>query len=119
MKYIGIVGSRNRSEIKRIEYILNYFKERFDITLVSGGAKGIDSEAEKIAKSLKIPTIIYRPNKSEYSIKGNGIYFERNNLIAQKSDYLFAFPLNNKGGTMNTIGYFKNLGKGIDLYICE
>jgi len=119
MKYIGIVGSRNRSEIKHITYVLNYFKEKMDITLVSGGAKGIDTEAEKIAKSLYIPTFILKPNMSEYKIKGNSIYFERNKLIAEKSDWLFAYPLNMKGGTMNTVKHFRELGKSDNLYISE
>ena len=117
MKYVGIVGSRNRSEAKYISLILNHLKEKYIITLVSGGAKGIDSEAERIAKSLGIPTIIYRPNMSEYKIKRNAIYYERNKLIAEKCDYLFAFPLNNKGGTMNTVEHFIELGKHKQLFI--
>ena len=50
--------------------------------------------------------IIY-PNKSEYKTKGNDIYYERNKKIAEISDYLFGFPLNRSGGTMNTIKFFK------------
>jgi len=91
-------------------------KCRVGFTLVSGGAKGIDSEAEVIAKQLGIPTIIYRPKTEEYSIKGNYIYYERNKLIAEKCDILIAFPLNNKGGTMITVDMFKSLGKK-DLFI--
>ena len=50
---IGIVGSRKRSERESIKYILvNYLKFFGKITLISGGAKGIDSEAEQIAKEF-------------------------------------------------------------------
>ena len=107
MIYIGIVGSRHRSEKKLIRSILNRFNEKMEIVLVSGGAKGIDTEAEQIAKQMNIPTLIYKPEGS-YRTKGNNVYFERNQRIADKCDYLFAFPLDRKGGTMNTVHKFKD-----------
>lgn len=107
MKYIGIVGSRKRSQKYTIRCILRKFQSEYPITLVSGGAKGIDTEAEQVADKLGIPKIIYRPNYVEYAQKGNDIYFERNEKIANKSDILFAFPLNMKGGTLNTINFFR------------
>ena len=109
--YIGIVGSRKRSEKPQIREILKHFllfandTDR-EICVVSGGAEGIDTDAVFVAKELGIPIIEFKPNRAEYSIKGNKIYFERNKLIAEKSNLLFAFPLNRKGGTMNTVRYF-------------
>ena len=86
-----------------------------EICVVSGGAEGIDTDAKFVAKELGIPIIEFKPNKAEYSIKGNDIYFERNKLIAEKSNLLFAFPLNRSGGTMNTIKHFRNIhGKYTD-----
>ena len=120
MIYIGIVGSRKRTERIHIREILRHFlllsKGRdSEICLVSGGAKGIDTEAEQIADSLGIEKLIFKPKRNEYSIKGDDIYFERNKLIAEKSDILFAFPLNRKGGTMDTIKHFINIhGKNTD-----
>jgi len=119
MRYIGIVGSRNRSEKKHITLILTRLSEEYSITVVSGGAKGIDTEAEKVAKSLNIPTLIYKPNMENYPLIRNEVYFERNKLIATKSEYLFAFPLDRKGGTMNTIEHFIALGKEDKLFICD
>ena len=112
MIYIGIVGSRKRSEKPHIRELLRHFllfangSDR-EICLVSGGAKGIDTEAEYIAKSLGIPTIIFKPKTEEYWCRGKQVYYERNKLIAEKSDILYAFPLNRSGGTMNTVSYFK------------
>lgn len=115
MKYIGIIGSRKRHERKAISFIINHYKEKYDITVVSGGAEGIDDDAEVEAKQSNVSIIIYRPNRAEYSIKGNGIYFERNKLIAEKVGLLFAFPLDRKGGTMNTIKHFTDIhGKDTD-----
>jgi len=50
-------------------------------------------------------------------MKGNRIYYERNKKIAEKSDWLMAFPINNKGGTMNTVRAFRSLGKSAHLQI--
>ena len=120
MMYIGIVGSRKRNSNKDYQLVKQHillFKREFPITLVSGGAKGIDSIAKKIANELNIPIIEFLPNKSEYTYKGNGIYFERNKQIAETSDYLLAYPINNSGGTMNTVKFFIKLGKKENLRI--
>ena len=114
MIFVGIVGSRKRFEQKKIREILRHFSLIYndldqDITVVSGGARGIDTDAGIVANELGIPIIVFKPNRAEYSTKGNDIYFERNKLIAEKSDYLFAFPLNRKGGTMNTVKYFTDI----------
>jgi len=123
MIYLGIVGSRKRHSAQDYDIIYNFVldfinKHGKDITIVSGGAKGIDSLAEIVALELKLDTIIYKPDYSQYNQKGYRIYFERNKLIAKKSNYLLALPNSNmKGGTINTINYFKALGKGNKLTI--
>ncbi len=128
MIFIGIVGSRKRVEYIRVHNMVrNAINKYGDITIVSGGAKGIDTTALIVANELGIPIIEYKPKLDEYSNKydndnnlifkgkGNDIYFERNELIAKKSDYLYAFPLGRYmvGGTMNTVGQFIEL-KGKD-----
>jgi len=56
--------------------------------LVSGGAKGVDSIAEDVAKELKIKTIIHKP-LTHYFETG---YKPRNIKIAQDCDVLYCFP---------------------------
>jgi len=119
---LGIVGSRIRTTMDDYtiikEFVYNFLNKHKDITLISGGAKGVDTLAEEVAKEFKLPITIHLPNHSEYPKKRNGIYFERNKLIASQSDYLLALPNGNmKGGTMNTIGYFKAMGKSNNLTI--
>lgn len=111
--YIGIVGSGLRTErTKILEILRNERKKHKNIIVVSGGAKGIDSVAYWACKILGIPILIYFPNLEEYATKRNDIYFERNELIAKTSDYLYAFPQSRSGGgTMNTVGHFIRLGK--------
>lgn len=118
--YIGIVGSRERTEKTKIKAILS--KERFihgNIIAVSGGADGIDDDVEWACRKLGIPLLTFFPKLDEYKIKRNDIYFERNELIAIISNYMHAFPLNRSGGTMNTINHFIRLGKEERLTIID
>jgi predicted Rossmann fold nucleotide-binding protein DprA/Smf involved in DNA uptake len=120
MIYIGIIGSRRRSEKRKIKLIL--IKERIkhgEITVVSGGAGGIDDDAQWACKELGLRILIIYPNKAEYKIKGNDIYSERNEVVAEISDYMHSFPLHRSGGTMNTIAHFIRLGKRDKLKIYD
>ena len=120
MTHIGIVGSRKRTEQNKImDIIISEKKKHGDVTIVSGGAEGIDSDVYWACKELGIPILIYFPKLNEYSAKRNDIYFARNWLIANKSEWLHAFPLNRKGGTMNTVTHFKNFGKENRLIIYD
>ena len=134
--YIGFVGSRKlRKETvshKINDYMLNMM-DRFgkkDITIVSGGAKGVDTYSIEIAKEFGLRTLVYLPKNDEYSSKFdddgnlifqgkyNKIYFERNKRIVDMVDILIAFPYQGKGGTMNTIVLFRTKCRilGIDTY---
>jgi len=94
---IAIVGSSHLSETEEIDarknsgLVLNQLIKEYgvdDITLISGGAKGVDTEAEDVAKQLGIKTIIHRPLENKWE---NG-YKPRNIKIAQECDILYCFP---------------------------
>ena len=120
MIYIGIVGSRLRKEIGKIHEVIIKAENKYkDITVVSGGAEGIDSNAYDVCMSLGVPILVIPPKRHEYHFKGNDIYFERNELIAIKSNELHAFPMSGKGGTMNTVKHFIKLGKEDKLFIYD
>ena len=106
--YIGIVGSTIRNEkLKIIEILSSERSKHGDIIAITGGAIGIDEDVRKTCKMLGIPLLTYFPKLDEYPIKGDDIYFERNEYIAIKSNYLHAFPIRYSfgrvGGTMNTV----------------
>jgi len=94
---IAIVGSSHLSETEGIDarknsgLVLNSLIEEYgvdDITLISGGAKGVDTEAEDVAKQLGIKTIIHKPLEYKWE---NG-YKPRNLKIANECDVLYCFP---------------------------
>lgn len=111
---IGIIGSRrykNKREIERlIKDILNNSKY---VIVVSGGAVGPDSWAENYAKEKGLKTKVFLPKIKKGMGKYEIInaYYDRNKKIAEYSDVIHAFVVDDKGGTWNTIKYAKKLKK--------
>ena len=93
IKYIGIVGSSKATTTQNVVDTVCSILDRYDkinTTIVSGGAKGIDTIAVDIARSLDYDVLEFLP-------KGIGwqYYKPRNMLIANKCDkvYSIALPL--------------------------
>lgn len=103
---IGIVGSRYFTNMKLMVKVLKYnMKERDDITLiVSGGAKGADTLAERYAEGKGIETKIFLPDWNKYGRKAG---FLRNIDIVKNSDLVFAFWDGISPGTKHLIDLCK------------
>ena len=102
---IAIVGSRKFNNYHRIEE--EFFKLLNDlgrlkenILIISGGAKGVDTIAQRIAKNHGIPILIFYPN---YSKHGKRAPLIRNIQIIEHSDFILAFPTKDSRGTRFTI----------------
>jgi predicted Rossmann fold nucleotide-binding protein DprA/Smf involved in DNA uptake len=109
-KRCGIVGSRRRECESEVRDLVRSFPK--ETIVVSGGARGPDAWAEDEAKKLKLATVIFLPSK-----KGTGYQMacraltERNKMIAQSVDILYAFVApDRKGGTEQTIKFAKKAG---------
>ncbi len=102
---IAIIGSRNLHVENLGEYIP---KETTEI--VSGGAKGIDTDAENFAKENGIKTVIFLPDYSRY---GRGAPIVRNKQIVDYADEVIAFWDGKSRGTMSVIEYCKKRDKMI------
>lgn len=74
-KAVIVVGTRTYDDYDKVSEILNKMKvdESFDI--ISGGASGADSLAERYAKENLIKSIIIKPDWNKYGKKGG---YERN-----------------------------------------
>lgn len=98
---IAIVGSSHLSEVEEMDarkycamILQQALKDNLiiDLVLISGGAKGVDTIAEEIAKGLDIKTEIFKPleqNKDHYRI--------RNQKIAHACDVLYSLATVDKG----------------------
>lgn len=90
---IAIVGSSHLTENEErtarqfSSMILNNHLKEGSVILISGGAKGVDTQAEDVAKQLGIECKIFRP--AEHNWDG---YKVRNLKIAQECDILYCLP---------------------------
>ena len=104
---VGIVGSR---EFKNYELFSDVMKQYLsDISwVVSGGAPGADSLAEKWAKENKKMLTIYPADWFNF---GKRAGYVRNTDIVKNSDMIIAFWDGKSKGTKHTIGLTQKMGK--------
>ena len=124
---IGVVGCRNFNNYEFIKNYINRFLNKNntiheDVIIVSGGAKGVDTLAERYAIEYNIPIDIYKAEWNNFNhpckIKHNenGKYnalagFNRNKDIVKNSDIILAFWDGKSKGTENTIMVADDLNK--------
>ena len=118
--YIAIVGGRNVDsfgfvEKKFLETIKEMEIEKEDVVIVSGGAKGVDSFAKKIALKHNIDIIEIIPLWSKYGKKAGLL---RNHAIISLSDIVIAIPDKKSKGTWHSVKLARKQGKKlvVELY---
>jgi len=98
---LGIVGSRTFDNYNLLEKeIFNQISLEAIECVISGGARGADTLAEKFADKYNIPKMIYKANWDKY---GNIAGFLRNNDIVKNSDFIIAFWNGRSRGTQDTM----------------
>lgn len=100
---VAIIGSRNLTVENFSDYLAKDTTE-----IISGGAKGIDSCAEKYAVSHKIKITVI---KSEYEKFGRAVPVLRNKVIVSESDMVVAFWDGESKGTAFVIEECKKQNK--------
>ena len=119
---LGIVGSRGRDTQADFKAVWSAYDDvvqqniNSEIVIISGGAyKGADRFAVNIARDQGGKMITYFPH-------GHNTldYYARNRRIAQESDILIACVApDRKGGTENTIDWFRSLHPNGEIIIVE
>lgn len=110
-KKIAVVGSREFKNWEQLEYHVTGFIDSDDDELVSGGALGADSMAQRFCKEHGFDLAIKYP---KYRLHGKPATFIRNERIVQASDLVVAFYKKDRfqiGGTANTAEWARKLGK--------
>ena len=130
MKRVGIVGSREYTNRRKIKQFVYKLKEKFgeDVEIISGGQKqGADGYAKKFALEFDMKYVEFPPRHYTYnqhcileeSHYGKRYYpknfFDRNKQIVEYSDYIVAFMIKDKqsSGTMNTIETAQKMNKKV------
>lgn len=78
--------------------------------IVSGGAKGADSLAEKIAEEYGFETIVHKPDWNKY---GKSAGYIRNTYIIADADIVFAFWDGKSKGTEHSINIARKMDKTV------
>lgn len=110
---LGVVGSRNYKYDTK--HFLYSFYTKYGISaLVSGGAKGVDTDAEEYARGMNIPTIIHLPEWDKF---GKQAAYMRNSLIVRDSDVVMAFWDGTSKGTLMTLSICQREKKSVILIV--
>lgn len=112
---IAIIGSRAFSDYEMLSSFLNKFLKNNQINpeeIVSGGAKGADTLAEKFALENNIKTVIFNPDWEQF---GRNACSVRNTQIVEYSDIVFAFWDGKSPGTNDSVTKAEKLGKKVIL----
>jgi hypothetical protein len=78
--------------------------------IISGGATGVDTQAELYANSVEIPLLVLKP---DYKNHGRSAPLVRNLQIVDRADAVIAFWNGTSRGTMFVINYAKKQGKRV------
>lgn len=106
---VAVIGSRNL----RIDDLGKYLPEN-TTEIVSGGARGIDSDARKYAEENSIPLTEFLP---EYKRFGKGAPLKRNLQIIEYADMVLAFWDGKSHGTKFVIDHCHELDVPVQVII--
>ena len=104
---ILIAGSRNIDTFDLSPYI-----PKETTLIISGGAKGIDTIAEKYADEHRISKLILLP---QYNLYGKSAPIKRNEMMVNIADTVIIVWDGNSRGTKFTLQYSKKKNKNIIL----
>ncbi len=102
-----IVGSRSIAEFDLSPYISSEVD-----TVISGGAEGIDSIAERYADPHRLSKYILRPR---YDIYGRAAPLKRNEQMVDMADAVLVIWDGRSKGTRYTLKYAKKTNKPVTL----
>jgi len=107
---IGIVGSRSFPQLRLVDYFIRELPQ--GVTIVSGGASGVDRAAVDYARAAGLQTDEIVPDLSgcKERLDFTRRYYERNQAIADNVGLLVAFTEKDSGGTWDTIKRARKAG---------
>lgn len=110
---LAIVGSRSFTDYTYFKECMKQFENSEISYIISGGAVGADTLAEKYAAENNIPVKIFYP---DYNLHGKKAPILRNTTIVENSDVVVAFWNGVSGGTRDSINKARKLKKAVVIF---
>lgn len=108
---LAVVGSRSFSDYPRLRDLLDDIRDNIDL-IISGGAAGTDSLAQRWCQERGVPILIFYPN---WSALGKQAGLIRNSKIVDACDEMIAFT-QGSSGTADSINKATQAGKKVHVY---
>ena len=114
---LAIVGSRDFLDYPWMEHcLLQTFRVEDIETIVSGGARGADSLAERFAARQGLPIVVIPAEWNKYGRRAGPL---RNTEIVNSVDALAAFWDGVSRGTRDVIGKARAAGRFVTVFPCD
>lgn len=112
---VAIVGSRNFPQLKLVEWYVRDMPE--GVTVVSGGASGVDQAAADAAEERGLAVAVELPDLTDCTARHEFTkrYHARNQRIVDRADLVVAFTEKDSGGTWDTIKRARKAGKPVKI----
>jgi|1048.fasta_scaffold24358_3 hypothetical protein len=112
---IAVVGSRHVLNASVIQEVLNTYLGKMTV-LITGGAKGVDTLAERWARENDIPVEVYLP---DWKNLGRAAGIVRNRAMVMECHECIAFWDGISKGTKSTIEMCKKQNKRVVVFTVE
>lgn len=101
---LAVIGSRDFNDYELLKSEVDKICQQYNITtIVSGGARGADTLAERYANENQLELVVF---KAEWDKYGRGAGFIRNKVIWDNMDICIAFWDGKSKGTKHSIDVF-------------
>jgi len=110
---VAIVGSRSFPQLKMVEWFVRDLPG--GVTVISGGARGVDQAAASFARGRDLPVTEHLPELAgcKARLDYTRAYYARNQRIVDDADLVVAFTERENGGTWDTIKRARRAGKPV------
>lgn len=117
MTFIAVVGSRGFTDYDLLVRVMDDVTRKLPRvvhTIVSGGARGADTLAERFAEEHDLNVVVFTPDWARY---GNAAGPLRNRKIVDAADIVVAFWDGESRGTASTIKLAKQQNKMVHVIL--